>query len=97
MSTPLTQNPNSLEPETLNPAAAAQDLPALFKSGGLELLRPGLAKEGGYLEVYPRGHRKPYLLEQLEVFLEQKVRGQRGTSESAHRTGKRQVHAGTGR
>mmetsp|Transcript_32157 Transcript_32157/g.61880 ORF Transcript_32157/g.61880 Transcript_32157/m.61880 type:complete len:400 (+) Transcript_32157:242-1441(+) len=53
---------------------SSSDLPALFKSGGLELLRPGLAKEGGYLEVYPRGHRKPYLLEQLEVFLEQKLK-----------------------
>lgn len=51
------------------------NLPPLFRPGSLELLRPGLAKEAGYLEVYPRvGKRKPYLLEQLELFLEEKLR-----------------------
>eukprot|EP00976_Prorocentrum_cordatum_P030758 626027-Prorocentrum_minimum.AAC.2 len=43
--------------------------------GELRLLRPGAAMEAGFLEVYPRfGKKKPYLLEQLELFLEEKVR-----------------------
>eukprot|EP00959_Pyramimonas_sp_CCMP1952_P461363 9481462-Pyramimonas_sp.AAC.2 len=50
-------------------------LPALFKNRELRLLRPGAAMEAGFLEVYPRfGKKKPYLLEQLELFLEEKVR-----------------------
>mmetsp|Transcript_13958 Transcript_13958/g.16846 ORF Transcript_13958/g.16846 Transcript_13958/m.16846 type:complete len:340 (-) Transcript_13958:919-1938(-) len=59
-----------------NTSSASQaQLPPLFRPGSLELLRPGLAKETGYLEVYPRiGKRKPYLLEQLELFLEEKLR-----------------------
>ena len=51
------------------------NLPAVFRNGGLELLRPGLAKESGYIECFPKASwKKPYLLEQLELFLEQKVR-----------------------
>jgi hypothetical protein len=46
----------------------------VFRNGGLELLRPGLAKESGYIECFPKASwKKPYLLEQLELFLEQKV------------------------
>ena len=51
------------------------NLPAVFRNGGLELLRPGLAKESGYIECFPKASwKKPYLLEQLELILEQKVR-----------------------
>lgn len=51
------------------------NLPAVFRNGGLELLRPGLNHESGYIECFPKASwKKPYLLEQLELFLEQKVR-----------------------
>ena len=50
-------------------------LPNLFRNSELRLLRPGAAMEAGFLEVYPRcGKKKPYLLEQLELYLEGKVK-----------------------
>jgi len=50
-------------------------LPNLFRNSELRLLRPGAAMEAGFLEVYPRcGKKKPYLLEQLELYLEGKLR-----------------------